>query len=134
MQTKHITGLAEAGISPKSITVKGRKSVVGGYPALAITIETYQSYGSSPVKHLHFSHDQLQALIDLAQSEGFTPTPPLCARRDPHGAQEYKGNGKHHWENVSVGTRRLRVPGGWLYSSITGSTFVPMPGCVGYSI
>lgn len=64
---------------------------------------------------------------------------PFPAKARPHGPQEYKGNGKHEWENVTPITFRLRVPGGWLYSqeNFDGprtTTFVPMPKVVGYDI
>jgi hypothetical protein len=62
-------------------------------------------------------------------------------RKRPHGAQEYKGNGKHAWETVTAETKRLRVPGGWLYGEysrridrIINSTFVPVPQAVGYAV
>jgi hypothetical protein len=62
-------------------------------------------------------------------------------KKRPHGAQEYKGNGKHHWETVTAETKRLRVPGGWLYGEysrridrIVNSTFVPVPQAVGYAV
>lgn len=63
------------------------------------------------------------------------------------GKQAYKGNGKHTWERVTktedgegCDTMRLRVPGGWLYSTpiyadgefVTANTvFVPMPNIPG---
>lgn len=62
------------------------------------------------------------------------------AKKRPHGAQEYKGNGKHAWENVTGNTVRLRVPGGWLYGKtmsghvLANTTFVPVPQAVGYSV
>jgi hypothetical protein len=60
----------------------------------------------------------------------------------PRGAQEYKGNGKHGWEQVASGTQRLRVPGGWLYGTydtrddgpIHHTVFVPVPEVVGYAV
>lgn len=62
-------------------------------------------------------------------------------RKRPHGAQEYKGNGKHKWETVTGETMRLRVPGGWLYGEysrridrVVNSTFVPVPQAVGYAV
>lgn len=62
-------------------------------------------------------------------------------RKRPHGAQEYKGNGKHHWETVTGDTKRLRVPGGWLYgeyshrlSRVVNHEFVPVPQVVGYAV
>ena len=63
----------------------------------------------------------------------------MSERSRPRGAQEYKGNGKHEWEEVATGTDRLRVPGGWLYavSFEDGSdavTFVPVPNAVGYAV
>lgn len=62
-------------------------------------------------------------------------------KKRPHGAQEYKGNGKHQWEKVTAETMRLRVPGGWLYGEysrridrVVNSTFVPVPQAVGYAV
>lgn len=73
----------------------------------------------------------------------------------PHGAQEYRGNGSHKWEEVTVDPRgaghtyRLRVPGGWLYRTVAtfpdlgapnddvvapSTVFVPLPAMVGYVI
>ncbi len=83
------------------------------------------------------SYLQFQAIIDLAILEGFVLGKgrlPVPAPSRPHGPQEYKGNGKHDWEDVTNDTQRLRVPGGWLYGDECDSTFVPMPTCVGYSI
>lgn len=68
------------------------------------------------------------------------PEPIKAAKKRPHGKQEYKGNGKHEWENVTFCTERLRVPSGWLYSTRAGFncdpavTFVPMPEAVGYEV
>jgi hypothetical protein len=62
-------------------------------------------------------------------------------RKRPHGAQEYKGNGKHNWEKVTGDTMRLRVPGGWLYGiysdrihRVVQTQFVPVPQAVGYAV
>jgi hypothetical protein len=72
-------------------------------------------------------------------------------KRRPHGAQEYKGNGNHKWEEVTVDakgaghTYRLRVVGGWLYRTVSAApiagsapsvsvVFVPMPDTVGYAV
>jgi hypothetical protein len=58
-------------------------------------------------------------------------------RKAPHGPQEYKGNGKHEWEQVTGCNWRLRVPGGWLYRTHAGAdstTFVPTPAAVGYAV
>jgi hypothetical protein len=59
-------------------------------------------------------------------------------RKRPHGQQEYRGNGKHEWENVTGrgATQRLRVPGRWLYRQLGDSamTFVPVPTVVGYAV
>ena len=71
-------------------------------------------------------------------------------------SQEYLGNGKHKWEDVTVnakendqgqkmidGTQRLRVPGGWLYrvlginpvvGMVQNITFVPMPEVVKHKV
>jgi len=82
---------------------------------------------------------------------GFTtPAPAPVAKARPHGAQEYRGNGNHKWEEVSVDakgaghTYRPRVPGGWLYRTVSSdtkgntdaqsTTFVPMPNTVGYAV
>lgn len=52
--------------------------------------------------------------------------------------QTYKGNGHHNWEHVSATTWRLRVPGGWIYSTGQGETpamaFVPMPAVVKHEV
>lgn len=69
--------------------------------------------------------------------------------------QDYKGNGKHKFEEVYLHMRedtkptefdamqRLRVPGGWLYRNIVASntngthvmtTFVPMPEVVKHKV
>lgn len=78
----------------------------------------------------------------------------VAPKARPHGAQEYRGNGKHKWELVTSNqdaarvtgsmTTRLRVPGGWLYQTgsivggkLTGaptSVFVPVPDAVGYAV
>lgn len=55
-------------------------------------------------------------------------------KKRPHGAQEYKGNGKHGWEEVTGVTSRLRVPGGWLYETECSVVFVPVPAAVGYAV
>lgn len=63
-------------------------------------------------------------------------------RKTPNGPQRYTGSGSHCWENVlsaeEVGradeVTRLRVPGGWIYRTAVGVTFVPMPEVVGYQI
>jgi hypothetical protein len=64
-------------------------------------------------------------------------------KKRPKGAQEYKGNGSHQWENVtnlySGDTWRLRVPGGWLYRFQPNygnptMSFVPVPNAVGYAV
>lgn len=65
-------------------------------------------------------------------------------------SQEYRGNGKHTWEEVSKVdnadvaslTARLRVPGGWLYAVATAAqgghsfntVFVPMPEVVKHKV
>ena len=70
---------------------------------------------------------------------------PVVPKKSPNGPQAYKGNGKHFWETVVEGDEeedvvailRLRVPGGWLYSSDDDAcpmTFVPTPAVVGYAI
>lgn len=59
------------------------------------------------------------------------------ARKRPHGKQEYKGHGKHVWEDIPTGypfTKRLRVPGGWLYNTYDTIVFVPVPNAVGYAV
>jgi hypothetical protein len=63
----------------------------------------------------------------------------VSKKKRPHGAQEYRGNGNHHWEKVTGTTMRLRVPGGWLYSidlysECPSATFVPVPEVVGYAV
>lgn len=72
--------------------------------------------------------------------------PDAPVKKRPHGAQEYKGNGKHDWQIVTRDadeytsvTERLRVPGGWLYRTasergVPTMTFVPVPQAVGYAV
>lgn len=64
--------------------------------------------------------------------------------------QEYRGNGKHNWEIVVIDeidqTQRLRVPGGWLYSTffrdiassqralLSNMVFVPRPKVVKHKV
>jgi hypothetical protein len=67
-------------------------------------------------------------VTDVDPYEGTEP------RKAPHGKQEYKGNGKHQWEDVASFTKRLRVPGGWLYRSDGSLAFVPVPEVVGYKV
>lgn len=73
--------------------------------------------------------------------EAAKPWPTSKPKKRPHGAQEYKGNGKHNWEKVVGDCLRLRVPGGWLYgqysnriSRVINTTFVPVPQAVGYAV
>jgi hypothetical protein len=56
-------------------------------------------------------------------------------------SQAYKGNGKHTWEAVvdqdddnSYPTRRLRVPGGYIYRRASAMVFVPMPEVVKHKV
>lgn len=58
-----------------------------------------------------------------------------------HQTQEYRGNGKHSYEDVVkevTGPRvqRLRVPGGWNYLDTKYSVgwFVPMPEVVKHAV
>jgi hypothetical protein len=60
--------------------------------------------------------------------------PKPVPKKRPKGAQEYKGNGKHYWQKVNGETKRLRVPGGWLYDTGTAAVFVPIPEVVGYAV
>jgi hypothetical protein len=81
-----------------------------------------------------------RALGDALEAAGLKSGPYKGEpKKAPHGAQEYRGNGKHAWETVEIDdvpfTRRLRVPGGWLYKSGgNGLVFVPVPDVVGYKI
>ncbi|TAJ97129.1 MAG: hypothetical protein EPO10_26505 [Reyranella sp.] len=80
---------------------------------------------------------------------------PAKTRTAPKGAQAYKGNGNHKWEEVTTDpkgagyTYRLRVPGGWLYRTVTtvpgylgeepipvaqSTVFVPVSDVVGYAV
>lgn len=86
-----------------------------------------------------FDYDRKDFTIVEAPVVKAEPKP----KKRPHGAQEYKGNGKHSWERVEgdayVRTERLRVPGGWLYRNVRGEftkamTFVPVPQAVGYAV
>ena len=94
-------------------------------------------------RSIALKHDNTLELIAFLSAEavkhGWLPKPteakPEAApRARPKGSQEYKGNGKHDWEPVSTGTARLRVPGGWLYHTMDGTVFVPVPEVVGYAV
>ena len=90
----------------------------------------------------HFERDEvknftIKPFVLVAPEVKVEPKP----RKRPHGAQEYKGNGKHAWETVTANTQRLRVPGGWLYGEysdrihrVVNTTFVPVPQAVGYAV
>jgi hypothetical protein len=53
----------------------------------------------------------------------------------PNGKEKYLGNGRHAWEEVTLATARLRVPGGWIYNVSNGdSVFVPLPSVLGYAV
>lgn len=88
------------------------------------------------------NHNARRLTITVLASPATAPVIPEArkAKKRPHGAQEYKGNGKHSWEVVTEQTVRLRVPGGWLYGRRVGSSvlahrvFVPVPQAVGYSV
>lgn len=76
------------------------------------------------------------ALIEMYPLPTPAPAPVEEKRKAPRGAQAYRGNGNHDWEVVAEDTLRLRVPGGWIYSDNTNSSFVfvPMAEVVGYAI
>ncbi len=82
------------------------------------------------------TQDVIRGLRDALENVGVVNTGvEKTTRAAPNGAQKYRGNGKHEWERVVSGTRRLRVPGGFIYQ--TGAkftTFVPMPDVVGYAV
>ena len=120
-----------------------------GDPAVNVFI-SYTGQGK-PRTMMTLTHEQLQAIIDMASLEtGFDPKPKLHSHaypgpepkpkpKTPKGPQAYKGNGKQNWETVTndlmFSTYRLRVPGGWLYAEGAGDpVYVPMPDAVGYSI
>ncbi len=124
--------------------------------AVELNIAVHRNYAQDINASFTLTHVQLQAIIDMAELEGFnarsTPPTSLPARlpplpTQPHGPQEYRGSGKHTWEKVGLTKMiRLRVPGGWLYGEGIGNkftgqlelvgetTFVEMPACVGYFI
>lgn len=73
----------------------------------------------------------------IAQPEPTVTEAPAAAtpkKKSPKGEQQYKGNGKHYWTKVTGETKRLRVPGGWLYNTGNASVFVPIPEVVGYAV
>lgn len=79
--------------------------------------------------------DEAQQMRDaLIEAYPLEASAPAKKPKRPHGAQEYKGNGKHDWEPVIGETERLRVPGGWLYQGKYDTVFVPVPEAVGYVV
>lgn len=92
-----------------------------------------------------WNFEEQQARNFTIKVQHAAPVKPTVVKKWPHGAQEYKGNGKHKWEPVErdgiadTTTVRLRVPGGWLYRVTCGTytkamTFVPVPQAVGYAV
>jgi hypothetical protein len=117
--------------------------VTSSYPASTrlIRFDTW-SDGHGPGNHewLFEASNHKAFAITVVQKAPEPKAEPKPKKR-PHGAQEYKGNGKHAWEKVTGGTMRLRVPGGWLYGEYSSrvdrvmtSTFVPVPQAVGYAV
>lgn len=81
---------------------------------------------------LRYRHSGGWELVEPAPTAEVKPKP--APKKRPKGAQEYKGNGKHYWQKVNGETKRLRVPGGWLYDTGTAAVFVPIPEVVGYAV
>ncbi len=121
--------------------------------------------------YLHYSYDKendsgafyldphagRQLYNAIGEVMGFSKViAPRQSKPTPKGAQAYKGNGKHKWELVTADakgaghTYRLRVPGGWLYRTVSSfkpfdgetegdiaaqsTVFVPVPNAVGYAV
>lgn len=93
----------------------------------------------------YFDQPTAQKIIEAISREMnvFLPEAANFPKKAPNGLQAYRGNGKHLWEDVveerddCVAVVRLRVPGGWLYSTDLDEapmTFVPTPAGVGYPI
>lgn len=95
----------------------------------------------------YFDRERAVQIVDAISREMGLVATPSCdpVKKAPNGPQAYKGNGKHDWETVVEGDEvedvveviRLRVPGGWLYSTDLDEapmTFVPTPAIVGYPI
>ena len=125
---------------------------LGAYYDLKIRFDKWRgSTGHGAVQH-NFCFRSAEAadfkITVLPEAPKAEPAKPAATKKRPHGAQEYKGNGKHSWETVVSETTageaivRLRVPGGWLYATqsldnyeITSTmTFVPVPEAVGYAV
>jgi len=69
------------------------------------------------------------AILEAAQ------TARNLVKEPPNGKEKYLGNGRHDWEEVTLSTARLRVPGGWIYNVDDGdSVFVPLPSVLGYAV
>ncbi len=115
--------------SRRFVSMTGTSNNLSGYGAFKMT-----NYSPQMAAELG------AALLDAAAICGYKTafnTPAPAKKASPHGAQEYKGNGKHSWEMVVDNTYRLRVPGGWLYAedtSASSTVFVPLAECIGYSI
>jgi hypothetical protein len=126
-------------------------------PAICLKIHAaiYAGYGKDTIV-LGDASARATASSDFLNRQfpaSFT-APSKPTRKSPKGAQAYKGNGKHKWEEVTVSdaghTYRLRVPGGWLYRTVSydyeasevshqavtaqSTVFVPVPDAVGYAV
>lgn len=114
---------------------------------LVIT-KSYDEVGIIQTDTVYVTGETVVEFVKAIQSE-FNLVPAVAKvgplKKSPNGPQAYKGNGKHDWETVVEGDEdddvvsilRLRVPGGWLYSSDDDAcpmTFVPTPAVVGYAI
>jgi hypothetical protein len=119
---------------------------------------SYEYLGPDNFDHDYFyldAHRARQLYNAIGEEMGFNkPAPPR--QPAPKGAQAYRGNGQHKWEPVTEDTKgagytyRLRVPGGWVYRTVTtlpkltefdedtpmaqSTVFVPVPDVVGYAI
>lgn len=136
------------GVLPKTVNVEKRR--VNGNLQIAVA-GFRDSFELQPV--------QARELVAAINSEmgftGYSPAegvvPVTVNRRRPNGPQAYKGNGKHKWELVTEDpkgaghTYRLRVPGGFLYRTVSvdqlvdepvaqSTVFVPLPEVVGYAV
>lgn len=106
-----------------------------------VTVEFQENKGDGDVAIMDFSAEKIKKLLVLLSKAARDADiiPREEKRKRPHGPQEYRGNGKHAWETAETGdarfTRRLRVPGGWLYKYGENTlVFVPLPEVVGYKI
>ena len=126
-----------AGNYEKTIEVRrlGHRDLPASGVSLHISCAQYEPANGDFSISANAARALRDALPEIVGNPVAAVTAPAPKARS-HGAQEYKGNTKHRWEDVTSGghTQRLRVPGGWLYMTSGTTVFVPVPQAVGYAV